>query len=136
MGGPWPAPMATSHVSRAPSSCDAISGTELATLKDSESVYALAFSPDGKTLASGGHNQTVKLWDWKTARALDTVKGLGNIVTALAYSSDGRALAIGTAVGRIKLWDVAKKSERHALTPGRLGSICCLRFASSTLIGV
>jgi WD40 repeat protein/serine/threonine protein kinase len=115
---------------------DAISGTELATLKDSESVYALAFSPDGKTLASGGHNQTVKLWDWKTARALDTVKGLGNIVTALAYSSDGRALAIGTAVGRIKLWDVAKKSERHALTPGRLGSICCLRFASSTLIGV
>jgi WD40 repeat protein len=116
---------------------DASSGTELATLKGhSEGVFALTFSPDGKTLVSGGHDQTVKLWDWKTVRELDSIKGLGNIVTALAYSPDGRTLAIGTAVGRLKLWDVAKKSERYAGIPGRLGSICCLRFASSTLIGV
>ncbi len=56
-------------------------------------VNALAFSPDGKRLASGSHDRTVRLWDANTGALVRTLGGQSNFVPALAFSPDGKLLA-------------------------------------------
>jgi WD40 repeat protein len=56
-------------------------------------VLAVAFSPDGQELATGGLDETIRLWDVKTARGRLTMGGLSSCVQALAFSPDGLMLA-------------------------------------------
>jgi WD40 repeat protein len=51
-------------------------------------VIALAYSPDGKTLASGSTDKTIKLWDVGTGKERTTIKGHSGYVNSLAYSPD------------------------------------------------
>jgi WD40 repeat protein len=66
----------------------------------------VAYSPDGKTLASGSEEDTIKLWDVGTGKERATLKGHRNEVTSVAYSPDGKTLASGSRDYTIKLWDV------------------------------
>jgi WD40 repeat protein len=56
-------------------------------------VYALAFSPDGNLLASGGGKRTLKLWSVATGEDQGALDGHSVLVSALAFSPDGRTLA-------------------------------------------
>jgi WD40 repeat protein/uncharacterized caspase-like protein len=81
----------------------------------SSSVLAIAFSGDGKTLASAGQDKLVKLWDVATGRDLRTLKGHADWVQAVAFSPNGKVLASGSRDRMIKLWDVATGQELHTL---------------------
>src|SRR5262245_59994043 len=78
-------------------------------------VRCVAYSPDGKTLASGGDDQTIKLWDVTTGKELATLQGHTGQVSSVAYSPDGKMLASGGGVpgepGEIKLWDVSAANK-------------------------
>ena len=95
------------------------SDQELATLKGHEHfVTCLSFSPDGKTLASGGGDSTVKLWDVGSRQELVTLKGHDEYVLSVAFSPDGKTLATGSADKKVKLWDVGTRQELATLITG------------------
>ena len=87
-------------------------GREFATLKGHPNgVLSVAYSPDGKRLASGDFGGTIKIWDAATGQELGTLKGQAERIHSLAYSPDGRRLAAGSLDQTVKLWDVATGEE-------------------------
>ena len=70
-----------------------------------ESVLAVAFSPDGARLASGSGDTTVRLWDLSTSGPLAVLGGHAGWVLALAWSPDGRYLASGGMDAGVLVWD-------------------------------
>jgi WD40 repeat protein len=81
-----------------------------------DSVEALAFSPDGKTIATGSWDKKVILWNVKQHRPRGPpLAGHTSVVHAVAFSPDGRTLASGGSDNRIILWDVATHRRRATL---------------------
>ena len=71
----------------------------------------VSFSPDGKTLASGGGDSLVRLWDVRTGRELKTLKGHRNWIYSVSFSPDGSMLASTSGDHTIRLWDVRTGHE-------------------------
>ncbi len=70
-------------------------------------VSSVAFSPDGKTLASGSRDSTIRLWDIASGNQKgQPLTGHTDSVYSVAWSPDGKTLASGSWDKTIRLWDV------------------------------
>jgi WD40 repeat protein/serine/threonine protein kinase len=73
---------------------------------DSNGLWSVAWSPDGKRLATGGDDGVVKLWESGTGHALTNFQGHTKAVLSVAWSPDGLRLASGGADTTIRIWDL------------------------------
>ncbi len=81
-----------------------------------EPVTSVAFSRDGKILASASFDDTVKLWDTATRKELATLSGHSDDVRSVAFSPDSKTLASASDDNMVKLWDIASRKELATLT--------------------
>jgi tricorn protease-like protein len=95
----------------------------------SDRVYALAYSPDGRFLASGGEDGIIKIWDPASGRELRTLRGHSGTIITLAYSPDGRLLTSASWDKTVKVWDatvppdVLHGPEARAAVQGRFARL-------------
>ncbi|MBW4457979.1 MAG: ribosome assembly protein 4 [Nostoc indistinguendum CM1-VF10] len=90
---------------------------ELNTLEGhTNAVWSVMYSPDGKTIASGSDDNTIKIWDVTTGKAIKTLTGHTSRVDSVVYSPDGRTLASGSADKTIKIWDITTGQAIKTLT--------------------
>ncbi|MSP13656.1 MAG: hypothetical protein EXR62_11960 [Chloroflexi bacterium] len=93
-------------------------------------VFNVAFSPDGKTLASGGWDGTIILWDVATRQPLGSpLTHHKDIVESVAFSPDGKTLASGNGHGTIILWDVATRQPLGSPLTGHKGGVFSVAFS-------
>jgi transcription initiation factor TFIID subunit 5 len=85
-------------------------------------VLALAFSPDGKLLASAGEDRRIKIWDLASSNLLKELRGHTESIQSLSWSGDSNLLASGGQDGLIKLWDVNKTSLSSNNTSNQLSA--------------
>jgi eukaryotic-like serine/threonine-protein kinase len=87
-------------------------GEELWTaVASKEYILSLAFSPDGKTLASGAGfaDSSIRMWDVATGKSMGQLDGHGSWVSSLVFWPDGKKLASSSADQTIRIWDVASQ---------------------------
>jgi len=77
-------------------------------------VNAVAFSHDGRLLAAGGDDHTLKVWEVATGQAMSTYYGW-RAIHCVAFSPDDALLAAGDAYGGIRVWEVTTGQERYSL---------------------
>jgi WD40 repeat protein len=103
--------------------------TLLHTLKGhNDVVRSVAWALDGLVLASGSHDETIRLWDGQSGQLLHALEGHEDAVYSVAWSPDGRVLASGSDDNTIRLWDGQSGQYINTLE-GHTDTVSCISFS-------
>ncbi len=93
-----------------------------------DSVWAIAFSADGRLLATCSDDRTVKLWVLNSSACIKTLAGLESQVWSAAFSPNGKLLATGNVERIVQLWDVATGQRLRTLR-GHTHQVWCVAMS-------
>ena len=107
---------------------DVASGKQMGELTEAGRVLAMAFTPDGKTLATAGNDQTLRLWDTDTRTERRRFQGPKEECWRLAFCREGKLLVSIGKSGMVRVWDLATGAGRDTV---KLASVPDRDFAVS-----
>ena len=99
-----------------------------------DTVRAVAFSPDGSTLATGGYDHILRLWDVATGRERAAFHGHTDRIESVSFSPDGQVIASGALDG-VRLWDVTIGRVKTKLDAGKVLAVDHARDGSALATG-
>jgi WD40 repeat protein len=82
-----------------------------------DSIYALAISPNGKYIASAGADKLARIWDADTLQSIGTLEGHTDYVLAASFSPNSKRIATTSADHSVKIWDVKSRNEEITFSP-------------------
>jgi WD40 repeat protein len=94
-------------------------------------IWSVAFSPDGRTLASTSRDRTIKLWDVQSGQCLKTLQGHMGDIWSVAFSPDGSVIATGGDDRTVRLWDIDLEQPQMILQ-GHQGSVQSVIYIPNT----
>jgi WD40 repeat protein len=97
-------------------------GEQLTTIRTQRTaVLAMAMSPNGKTLVSGGEDSRINIWNWRTGQYQMALHQHSGSITSLAIASDSKVLVSGALDG-IRVWNLAYQPQRPVYTLAKIGN--------------
>ena len=103
------------------------------TIQHNSRVYAVKFSPNGDTVATGAADRLIRIWDKNTSEENITFIGHQDIVSNFDFSPDGNAIVSGSPDGRVLFWDRVRARKRYEI-PGHTGGIKALTYTEDNRI--
>lgn len=116
----WAAAVAPSCHAQPPAAADRLAPAFVRQADHTSRAYSVAFSRDGKTLASGSWDGTVKLRDVASGSESRTLAGHGWGIYKIAFSPEGKQLASASRDGTVRVWDTATGANTRTLAAGPL----------------